>query len=61
MGVVYELMNQYPPETLTQKGEALLSGTEALTYDLSKDGQSLRINSRRGGSSAEDIERMFDQ
>lgn len=56
-----ELMNQYPPETLTQKGEAFLSGTEALTYDLSKDGQSLRINSRRGGSSSEDIERLFDQ
>lgn len=55
-----ELMRKYPPETLAEKGRAFLSGTEPLTYDLSKDGASLRVNSRRGGSASEDLERLFD-
>ncbi|CAD5976860.1 Peptidase M48 Ste24p [Planktothrix tepida] len=55
------LMNQYPPATLAQEGESLIKSTQPLTYDLSKDGQSLRINSRRGGSAADDIDRRFGQ
>jgi predicted Zn-dependent protease len=54
------LMNQYPPATLAQEGESLIKSTQPLTYDLSKDGQSLRINSRRGGSAADDIDRRFN-
>ena len=55
------LMNQYPPATLAQEGESLIKSTQPLTYSLSKDGQSLRINSRRGGSAADDIDRRFSQ
>ena len=55
------LMNQYPPATLAQEGESLIQSTQPLTYDLSKDGQSLRINSHRGGSAADDIDRRFGQ
>lgn len=58
---IRQLMSENPPESLAEKGKAMLSGSQPLTYDLSKDGASLRVNSRRGGSSANDIERLFDQ
>ena len=56
-----ELMLQYPPQTLAQEGEAKISASQPLTYDRSQDGHSLRINSRRGGSAAGDIERLFGE
>ena len=55
-----ELAVENPAARLSQKGDAVLSATEPLTYDLSEDGVSLRINSTRGGSTGDDIERMFD-
>ncbi|MDJ0897746.1 MAG: M48 family metallopeptidase [Xenococcus sp. MO_188.B8] len=56
-----DLMKDYPAENLAQEGEAQLAISQPLTYDLSKDGESLRINSHRGGSSADDLEQMFDR
>ena len=56
-----ELMREYPAENLAQEGKKRLAISQPLTYDLSKDGASLRINSRRGGSSADNLEQMFDQ
>ncbi|OUL20157.1 peptidase M48 [Nostoc sp. RF31YmG] len=53
------LMIKYPPQTLTKEGEARISKTKPLTYNLSKDQTSLRINSTRGGSQADDIDRRF--
>jgi beta-barrel assembly-enhancing protease len=55
------LMNQYPPDKLAQQGKQKLSTIPPLTYDISRDKSSLRINSRRGGSSTNNIERMFDK
>ncbi|MBW4549546.1 MAG: M48 family metallopeptidase [Aphanocapsa sp. GSE-SYN-MK-11-07L] len=56
-----ELMAKYPPLTLAQEGKLKISASQPLTYDLSQDGNSLRINSRRGGSAADDIDRRFKQ
>lgn len=55
-----QLMLQFPPQTLAQEGKAnLASNPKPLTYTLSKDGASLRINSSQGGSAAETIDRTF--
>lgn len=54
------LMSKYSATSLAAEGKALVSETEPLTYDLSKDGVSLRVNSSRGGSSADDVERLLD-
>ncbi len=57
-----ELMRERPAETLAQEGKLYLSTRRVpLTYELSKDGKSLRINSRRGSSASEDLERQFGQ
>ncbi|MBD2561421.1 MULTISPECIES: M48 family metallopeptidase [Nostoc] len=53
------LIIKYPPQTLVKEGEARISKTKPLTYNISKDKTSLRINSVRGGSQADDIERRF--
>lgn len=53
------LTAKYPPQTLVKQGNAKISATQPLTYDLSKDKASLRINSRRGGSVVDDIDRRF--
>ncbi|NEP82926.1 MAG: M48 family metalloprotease [Okeania sp. SIO3B3] len=55
-----DLMVKSPATSLAEQGKALISQTEPLSYDLSKDGKSLRVNSSRGGSSGDDIERLFD-
>ncbi len=55
-----ELAVEHPPAKLSQKGDALISATQPLTYDLSQDGVSLRINSVRGGSTGDNLEEMFD-
>lgn len=53
------VMESNPPEALKAEGRQNLAGTPPLTYDLSKDGESLRINSERGGSTADDLDRLF--
>ncbi|MDJ0615148.1 MAG: M48 family metallopeptidase [Calothrix sp. MO_192.B10] len=54
-----KLIQKYPPQTLVKEGEALISKTKPLTYDISLDKTSLRINSVRGGSVADDIDKKF--
>lgn len=53
------LMAKYPPKELVAQGKAKLSRTQPLSYDLSRDKVSLRVNSARGGSPGSDIDRMF--
>ncbi|MGK7932629.1 MAG: M48 family metallopeptidase [Microcystaceae cyanobacterium] len=55
-----ELIQTYPPQKLADQGDLRIRTSEPLTFQLSKDQQSLRINSRHGGSAADDIDRMFD-
>ncbi len=55
-----DLMVKFPATSLALEGGAIISETEPLTYDLSKDRKSLRLNSSRGGSSVDDVERLFD-
>ncbi len=55
-----ELMAKYPATQLAEEGRSKISASQPLTYDLSKDGRSLRINSRRGGSAADNLEQLFD-
>ncbi len=55
------LMRQYPSQTLAQEGDLKLRTSQPLTYELSKDQESLRVNSSHGGSASSDIERMFGQ
>ncbi|MUG97160.1 M48 family metalloprotease [Scytonema sp. UIC 10036] len=54
-----DFMTKNPPQTLAQEGEARISATQPLTYDLSKNGESLKINSRHGASVADDIDAKF--
>ena len=51
------LMQKYPPASLATEGKAKLTRTQPLTYDRSKDGSSLRVNSRFGGST--DIDQVL--
>lgn len=55
------LIKKYPPQTLKREGEARIAKSQALTYSLSRDKKTLRINSVRGSSAGDDIERMFDK
>lgn len=55
------LMKRYPSQTLKREGEARIAKSQALTYDLSRDGKSLRINSRYGGSNPSDFDDLFNK
>ncbi|GAB1539699.1 hypothetical protein NUACC21_23660 [Scytonema sp. NUACC21] len=54
-----DFMKKYPPQTLAQEGETRISATQPLTYDLSPNGELLKINSRHGASVADDIDARF--
>lgn len=55
-----ELMSENSPESLAERGNFYLQASRIpLTYELSKDGASLRINSNHGSSAADDLERQF--
>ena len=54
------LMVEYPPKQLAQEGQLRLNTSRPLTYSLSEDGKSLRINSQQGGSTGDTIDRMFN-
>jgi len=56
-----ELMVEYPPAQLADRGKLRLSTTKPLTYEPSKDGKTLRINSIHGSSSADPFQRQFGQ
>lgn len=53
------LMTKYPPQPLAAEGKARIADTQPLTYDPSEDKVSLRVNSRNGGSSEGDLNRLF--
>ena len=55
------LMVQYPPTQLAQEGQLRLNTSRPLTYSLSEDGKSLRVNSQQGGSTGDSIDRMFNR
>jgi predicted Zn-dependent protease len=55
------LMVEYPPQKLAQEGQLRLNTSRPLTYSLSEDGKSLRVNSQQGGSTADTIDRMFNR
>ncbi|BAY34060.1 peptidase M48 Ste24p [Nostoc carneum NIES-2107] len=49
ISAIKELMKKYPPSTLKAEGEIRLrQNPTPLTFDVSRDGESLRINSRFG-------------
>jgi len=52
------LLRENPPGPLAEAGKLNLSTSNPLTYSLSRDGRSLRINSR-GGSTTDAIDKMF--
>lgn len=54
-------MSKYPPQSLAAEGKAKIAATKPLTHDRSEDGVSLRVNSRMGGSTQDDIDRLFGQ
>lgn len=57
------LMAKYPPQDLSLRGffTSTFFNLIPLTYDRSEDGISLRINSRRGGSTQADLERLLGE
>ena len=58
---IKQLIQENPPQTLAEEGKKKIATSQPLTYDKSKDGKSLRINSSRGGSSSDDLERLFGE
>ncbi|WP_414624947.1 M48 family metalloprotease [Calothrix sp. CCY 0018] len=50
---------EYPAESLIEEGKEKLFQTQPLTYNLSPNQTSLRVNSRHGASVGDDIDRMF--
>lgn len=56
-----QLMTERPATTLVPLGESRIKTTQPLTFDPSKDGQSLRINSRHGGNGGDFFEQQFGQ
>ena len=55
------MMREEPATELKAQGSRHLANSQPLTYDLSKDNTSLRVNSSRGGSAADDFDRTFGQ
>ena len=53
------VMKKYPAEVLIEEGKDKLLQTQPLTYNLSANQTSLRVNSRHGASVGDDIDRMF--
>jgi beta-barrel assembly-enhancing protease len=59
METIKALIAKYPPSTLLPEGEAKITKSSPLNYDIAQDKTSLRINSRHGDSAAKDINRLF--
>ncbi len=53
------VMKNFKSEILVQEGKDKLFQTQPLTYNLSVNQTSLRVNSRHGASIGDDIDRMF--
>lgn len=59
MEVMKGLFSEMPAAALMQEGKRRLDAIPPLSYSKSQDGRSLRINSRKGGSTSDSIDRMF--
>lgn len=57
--VMKGLFGELPAATLMREGKSRLDAIAPLSYSKSQDGKSLRINSRKGGSTSDSIDRMF--
>jgi hypothetical protein len=55
------LITKQPGVTLAAQGKTRLTATKPLTYSPSLDNVSLRINPVSGGSSSDDLKRLFGQ
>lgn len=53
------VMKEFKNESLVEEGKDKLLQTQPLTYNLSANQTSLRVNSRHGASVGDDIDRMF--
>ncbi len=59
IAAIKAVMKKYPVESLLEEGEENLFQTQPLTYNLSANQTSLRVNSRHGASVGDDIDKMF--
>ena len=59
VAAIKAVMKKHPAQTLIEEGKENLSRTQPLTYNLSTNQTSLRVNSRHGASVGDDIDRMF--
>lgn len=56
-----ERMAENPPESLKKQGQRRLEASEPLTFEMLDEDRWLRINSERGGSFVEDLDRLFPE
>ena len=54
------VIEKYPLQNLLREGETKIYNTKPLAYNLSEDGESLKINHSESDSVANDIDRRFD-
>ena len=54
-----QLMQDTPAAPLKAEGARRINATKPLTLSVSKDDRSLRVNSSRGGSTIDDIDKQF--
>ncbi|MEB3219473.1 MAG: M48 family metalloprotease [Nostocales cyanobacterium 94392] len=59
IAAIKAMMNEFNTEILVESGQENLFKTQPLTYNLSANQTSLRVNSRHGASVADDIDQMF--
>lgn len=58
---IEKLQEKEPPDWLAVIGSREFTNSRPLSYKWSEEEQSLRINSERGGSYLEDLDRLFEQ
>ncbi|MBF2016837.1 MAG: M48 family metalloprotease [Rivularia sp. T60_A2020_040] len=59
IAAIKAIMTEFETESLVDLGQEKLLKTQPLTYNLSVNQTSLRVNSRHGASMGDDIDRMF--
>ena len=59
VAAIKSIMEKSENESLVEEGKENLFQTQPLTYNLSTNQTSLRVNSRHGASVGDDIDRMF--
>ncbi|AFY57123.1 Zn-dependent protease with chaperone function [Rivularia sp. PCC 7116] len=59
IAAIKAVMEKFESESLIEEGKENLFQTQPLTYNLSANQTSLRVNSRHGASIGDDIDKMF--